>query len=66
MFRSQIATSGSAIIYNSQNSNWAQRTNLVPVVGNYLTSSYIQMSASLTRTIPSTGKKNALINIAKN
>jgi hypothetical protein len=66
LFRSQIPISASAAIYNSQNPNWAQYSNLLPGIGQQLTSSYLSMTASLTRQKPiATRRRDVLINIAR-
>ena len=66
LFRSQIPESASAAIYNSQNPNWAQYSNLLPAIGQQLTSSYLSMTASLKREKPiATRKRDVLINIAR-
>tara|TARA_X000001382_G_scaffold124264_1_gene108641 strand:+ start:78 stop:1238 length:1161 start_codon:yes stop_codon:yes gene_type:complete len=66
LFRSQIPKSSSAVIYNSQNPDWAQYANLLPAIGAQLTSSYLAMTASLTRQKPiATRRRDVLINIAR-
>lgn len=66
LFRSQIPESASAAIYNSQNPNWAQYSNLLPAIGQQLTSSYLSLTASLKREKPiATRKRDVLINIAR-
>jgi len=66
LFRSQIPPSASSVIFNSQNPNWAQYSNLLPSVGQNLTSSYLSMTASLTRQKPiATRRRDVLINIAR-
>jgi hypothetical protein len=66
LFRSQIPNSSSAAIYNSQNPNWAQYSNLLPSIGEPLASSYLSMTASLTRQKPiATRRRDVLINIAR-
>ena len=66
LFRSQIPESASAVIYNSQNPNWAQYSNLLPAIGQQLTSSYLSMTASLKREKPvATRKRDVLFNIAR-
>ena len=66
LFRSQIPESASAAIYNSQNPNWAQYSNLLPAIGQQLTSSYLSMTASLKREKPvATRKRDVLFNIAR-
>lgn len=66
LFRSQIPSSSNAVIYNSQNPNWVQYSNLLPAIGDQLTSSYLSMTASLKRESPiATRKRDVLINIAR-
>ena len=66
LFRSQIPASASSVIFNSQNPNWAQYSNLLPALGQNLTSSYLSMTASLTRQKPiATRRRDVLINIAR-
>tara|TARA_R110002020_G_scaffold348908_1_gene562533 strand:+ start:12847 stop:14013 length:1167 start_codon:yes stop_codon:yes gene_type:complete len=66
LFRSTLPASASAVIFNSQNPNWAQYSNLLPSVGQQLTSSYLSMTASLKRESPiGSRKRDALINISK-
>ena len=66
LFRSQLPESASAAIYNSQNPNWVQYSNLLPAIGDQLTSSYLSMTASLKRESPiATRKRDVLINIAR-
>ena len=67
LFRTQIPHSQSAVIYNSQNPNWAQYSNLLPLVGAQLTSSYLALTSSLKREteISSSYKIDAIKNISK-
>ena len=66
LFRAQLPSSSNPAIFNSQNPNWAQYTNLLPNIGDQLTSSYLSMTASLTREKPIlTRKRDVLINIAR-
>lgn len=66
LFRSQIPSSSNSAIFNSQNPNWAQYSNLLPTIGQQLTSSYLSMTASLKREKPiPTRKRDVLINIAR-
>lgn len=67
LFRSQIPESSSAAIYDSQNPNWAQYSNLLPAIGDQLTSSYLSMTSSLKREQPiASRKRDVLVNIARN
>ena len=44
LFRAQLPSSANPAIFNSQNPNWAQYTNLLPNIGDQLTSSYLLVS----------------------
>ena len=67
LFRSQIPESSSAAVFDSQNPNWVQFSNLLPAIGSNLTSSYLAMTSSLKRISPlETSRRNVLINIARN
>ena len=68
LFRSQIPKSASAAIYNSQNPNWAQYSNLLPAIGQQLASSYLSMTSSLQRitNVSSSNYIHAIRNVSRN
>lgn len=69
LFRTMIPKEdGGAAIYDSQNPNWAQYSNLLPPTNSQLTSSYLSMTASLQRitTVSSSNYNFALANLARN
>jgi len=68
LFRSQIPTSSNAAIYDSQNPNWVQYSNLLPAIGDQLTSSYLSMTSSIAvpTDVSSSGYLSVLRNISRN
>jgi len=69
LFRTMIPKEdGGAAIYDSQNPNWAQYSNLLPAIGDQLTSSYLSMTSSvaLTQAVSSSGYLSVLRNISRN